>query len=139
MLMSGDAIMQRTHMSNNKGGAPVHTPTHVLAANGRCQTKFASLLRRRIQVDIYDLSSVSVGRSYGLRSCKTGDKICVHYFERDGASSIDRVGKNYKITSLEGRNQEKKKKYHLPHTGPAAAKRDRPPLDQQRNTDKITF
>nr|BAD46323.1 hypothetical protein [Oryza sativa Japonica Group]BAD46397.1 hypothetical protein [Oryza sativa Japonica Group] len=55
-------------MSNNKGGAPVHTPTHVLAANGRCQTKFASLLRRRIQVDIYDLSSVSVGRSYGLRS-----------------------------------------------------------------------
>ena len=64
-------------------------------------------------------------------------------------SSIDRAEKNYKITTLEGRNQEKEKKPH-PHTdiantqaqekastGPAAAKRDRPPLDQQRDTDEI--
>jgi hypothetical protein len=56
--------------------------------------------------------------------------------------------KKYKITTLEGRNQEKEKKYHQPHTdiantqaqekagiGPAAAKRDRPPLNQQRDTD----
>ena len=66
-------------------------------------------------------------------------------------SSIDRARKNYKITTLEeGRNQEKGKKIPPPthrqrqhttrekaSTGPAAAKRDRPPLDQQRNTDEI--
>jgi hypothetical protein len=46
--------------------------------------------------------------------------------------------------------RKKEKKYHHPHgdiantlaqekanTGPAAAKRDRPPLDQQRDTDEI--
>ncbi len=65
-------------------------------------------------------------------------------------SSIDRAEKNYKITVLEGRSQEKEKKYHHPRTditntqaqekastGPAAAKRDRPPLDRQRDTDEI--
>jgi hypothetical protein len=52
-------------------------------------------------------------------------------------SSINRAGKNYKITTLKGCNQEKGKIYHHPHTdsantqdqekantGPAAAKRD---------------
>ncbi len=60
-----------------------------------------------------------------------------------------------KITRLQPwrvvtRKKEKKKIYHHPHTdiantqaqekastGPAAAKRDRPPLDQQRDTDEI--
>ena len=59
------------------------------------------------------------------------------------------LARDYKITTLEGRNQEKEKKPH-PHTdiantqaqekastGPAAAKYDRPPLGQQRDTDEI--
>ncbi len=67
-------------------------------------------------------------------------------------SSIDRAGKNYKVTTLLGHNQQKEKKYHRPHTdsanthtrekastGPAAAKRDRPPLDQQRNIDETAL
>ncbi len=65
-------------------------------------------------------------------------------------NSIDRAGQKLQDYNLEGRNQEKGKKKHHPHTdiantqtqeksstGSTAAKRDRPPLDQQRDTDEI--
>jgi hypothetical protein len=58
--------------------------------------------------------------------------------------------KNYKITTWKVVTRKRKKVYHHPHTdnantqvqekastGPAAAKRDRPPLGQQRNTAEI--
>ena len=36
-------------------------------------------------------------------------------------SSIDKAGKNYKIITLESRNQEKEKIYHHPHADIANA------------------
>jgi hypothetical protein len=59
-------------------------------------------------------------------------------------SSIDRAEKNYKITILEGRNQEKEKNYSTIYTPTPPTHKprrrlapDRPPLRQYQNTAKI--
>jgi hypothetical protein len=97
-----------------------------------------------------------VKEKYGMKLCRRELGNMRQFFlnasHKTVRSSIDRAGKNYKIITLKGHNQEKRKNIPPPHTestnihdqeeastGPAAAKRDRPPLNQQKNTDEIAL